>query len=355
MELDLDDPQALAVRADELEERGDPRAALIRTQLAGQDGAALITEHWREWVGALDPKHTLLRWRGGHLEEVAWRRAPEDWSVADLIDRDAAQALRRIAVGTDHSLAALERAPALRDLVCFDGARSIAGLTLASVEKLTINGRADGDALAAVRLPGLRELHTRCMGEEERFLRSMSRASWWSTVRSWSHRPRSLEGLQALLVVQPMLDREGRGLSVLCERPVLDAVPDTLRRALPQATIVLLPTPQRPSDPEDSEGPVSLAVCPQEAPMNFRELPPATSTTVPNPQGYDTPRSTTVGSNVPLDQFSSCTWCGQAKTRGVLKTSSTLYSHFETTWFRTWEYECPSCGLFNHVRSMHTR
>jgi hypothetical protein len=355
MRLNLDDQQGLAVRADELEERGDPRAALIRAQLAGHDGAAIITEHWREWVGSLEPKHTLLRWKGGHLEEVAWRAAPDDWSVAELIDRDAAQGLRRVAAGTEHSLAALERAPALRDLVCFGGAQSLAGRTLASVEKLTVHGADDGDALAAVRLPGLRALHTRCSGNEERFLRAMSRASWWSTVGSWSHRPQSIDGLLALLVVQPMLDRGGRGLRLLCEQPVFDAVPDALRRALPQAAIVLLPTPKRPFDPEDYEGPVSLEICPLAAPMNYRELPAATTSQEPNPQDYDTPRSTTVGSNVPLHEFSSCAWCGQSKTRGVFKTSSTLYSHFETTWFRTWEYECLDCGLFNHVRSMHTR
>jgi hypothetical protein len=65
---------------------------------------------------------------------------------------------------------------------------------------------------------------------------------------------------------------------------------------------------------------------------------------------------TTIGSGFPLGQyrFSTCSWCGSANTLGIASRTSSLYSHFETTSYDDWEYECHDCGLFTAMRSAHT-
>ena len=48
MELECNEASVLA---DELEERGDPRAGLVRAQLQGREHDELLRAHWRQWLG----------------------------------------------------------------------------------------------------------------------------------------------------------------------------------------------------------------------------------------------------------------------------------------------------------------
>ncbi|MDP1826335.1 MAG: hypothetical protein Q8L48_23915 [Archangium sp.] len=186
----------------------------------------------------------------------------------------------------------------------------------------------------------------------------MTLPSWWSSLTRWTHRVRTLEGLHALGRCGPVVARGGRGVVAFCEASLLELVPPELRRALPHAEFTLLPTPPRPFDPEDFHKDAEVSVTPVLAPMNFRSLPPRTRTDRPSTQNSGTTDSSYVGSGVPFEEhesrFSSCGWCGGADTRCIFENGSSLYSHYETTTYASWEYECLGCGLFSHTRNSHT-
>ena len=95
-------------------------------------------------------------------------------------------------------------------------------------------------------------------------------------------------------------------------------------------------------------------VVPSCAPMNFRTLAPKEHRSKPGVQS-DEPVTTTVGSGFPLGPylFSTCSWCGSSNTLGIWSVTWSLYSHFETTSYDDWEYECHDCGLFTAMRSAH--
>jgi hypothetical protein len=52
--------------------------------------------------------------------------------------------------------------------------------------------------------------------------------------------------------------------------------------------------------------------------------------------------------------FARCGWCSAADTNCIWEQRWSLYSHFETTRYASWEYECPHCGLFTHSRCSST-
>ena len=95
----LEDRSAVDVHADELEERGDPRAELIRAQVAGHHERAreLIKTHWSEWLGAISPDAVLLGWERGYVVEAALRQEP-NVDVAALLSRPSLRHLRRLSL-----------------------------------------------------------------------------------------------------------------------------------------------------------------------------------------------------------------------------------------------------------------
>lgn len=365
----LEDRRAVAVHADELEEEGDPRAELVRAQLAGQDGAALISQHWSRWVGALAPEKTLLRWQFGHLVEAAFTAAPLDWRLTELIDRPAARFLRRLAIGGFGKVSpkGIEKLASLRELVWLTPSPAGHAPLSGGLETLSIDLQGevttnDLASLSASRLPRLTTLNTRCLpGSEDALCNAFAAASWWSSLTRWTHRVRTLQGLQALGRCGPLLARGGGGLVAFCEAPLLEQVPAGLRRALPHAEFTLLPVPVQPRDPEDFHKDAEISVTPVTAPTNFRSLPPRTHTPRASVQNSGTTDSKYVGSGVPFselgawsDLFSHCGWCSSLDTRCIYEDRSSLYSHFETTNYASWEYECLRCGLFTHSRKSRT-
>lgn len=365
----LADARSIAVHADELEEKGDPRAALIRAQAAGQSGEALVSQHWSEWVGGLAPEATLLRWELGYLIEASLGAAPPEWLLSDLLTRPTARFLRRLTVGgrAQMSLAGIEQLASLRELVWFTQSPARQPPLTGGLETLSLDLEGNVTvqeltSLSAARLPRLTTLHTRCLAPSEAALfTAFAKARWWSTLTRWTHRVRSLEGLLALRACGPLLVRGGRGLIALCDQAVLGQVPDELRRALPHAEFALRPLPTQPHDPDDSHGEAEFSVTPVSAPMNFRSLPPRTQHTKPSVQNTGDTDSTSVGSGVPCTalnwdrrHFTRCGWCYAADTRCIWEQEWSSYSHFETSRYSRWEYECPSCGLFTHSRCSHT-
>lgn len=373
---DDEDRDAALVLADELEEHGDPRAALVRAQLTGADTEALVQQHWADWVGALDPKTVLLRWSAGQLREVCVGQAPAGWTVDELLSRETARGVRRLALSAAVSSSGVERASALRELVCFGPLEARA---LPTVQALSLGelDAAMATALATLDAPRLRALHTRSPTSDPRaqlfaevtktappppkprpdaaWFDALTRARWFDGLTTWTHRANSLSCLQALASSRRLAERQGAGLVVLCPPALLAQVPPEVQRALPRAELRLLPTPEPARDPEDSHGPVEVHVLPTRAPMNFRALAPTTTTTRPGTQS-DIPSATSVGSGVPMtSEFSSCGWCGSADTRKIYDAEWSSYSHFETTTYSAWEYECRACGLFNRMFEMRTR
>lgn len=346
--------EAMEVWADELEQAGDARRELLAEQLAGRDGAAVIAAHWDEWVGRLDPKRVLCRWHGAHLAELAVGAAPQGWTPAELCGRPTTAGLARLALGPGVTGAGAGGLPGLRHLVCLGG--RVGAPVLEQVETLTVAvGEGGAEELARLVAGRLGAAHTSCVAaEEEAFAQAVARAAWVPGLRVWTHRPATVAGVEALLGVSALVARGGEGLTLRCEPPVLEALPARVREVLPRVTVALLPVPRRPSDPENRHGPVELGVVPRNAPMHFRSLPPRTETRRASMQS-DTDAVTTVGSGFELQHaFSSCGWCGSAHTRGVWERTSALYSHFETTSYRDWEYECGECGLFNGMREVYT-
>lgn len=352
--VNLETEEAGLVLADELEERGDPRCELVRAQLRGGDYRELLQKHWGEWVGSLNARSSLLRWKLGHLVEVGVRAAPEHWTPEELFRKPTTEFLARLALGPKVSSRGLECARSLRHLVCFGPLEST---ELPTVETLTIDlDSAAATMLASVAAPRLTALHTRVASLDELTLfRSVARAPWFGGLQTWTHRLASADSLAALFANGPLVAREGAGLELLCDEHAIQANSRELRRALPRAKITLLPTPERPRDPEDFHGPMRTQVTPVSAPMDFRSRPALEKSSQPGVQS-DERKVTTVGSGFPLGShlFSTCSWCASANTLGIWSSTSSLYSHFETTSYTDWEYECHDCGLFTDMRSAHT-
>lgn len=360
----LADSRSMAVHADELEERGDSRAELVRAQAAGHSGQELITQHWSEWVGELSPKTTLLRWERGYIVEAALAEAPPSGELSELLGRPAARFLRRLAVGP-RARVTLEGLEALRELIWLPHDIAQPAPLSGGLETLTLDlqGHApDLRMLSAARFPRLTRLNTRCLApSEEALFRALAKVSWWPTLTKWTHRARTLEGLQALRVCGPLLSRGGRGLRVFCEASVLARVPDELRRALPHAEFTLLPVPVQPRDPDDSHAPAEISVTPVEAPMDFRTLPPRTDTPEPSTQNTGDTDHRYVGSGVPFSdlawddrRYARCGWCHSALTHCIWEQDWSSWAENETTRYARWEYECPACGLFTHSRCTRT-
>lgn len=364
---DLDAPEALSVFADVLEERGDPRGALMRAQLAGDAArvAELLRVQGRAWLGSLVPEETLVSWKPGHVTEVALRKAAPFGLVRELVALPALRRVRRLALPSLPELSELGALEDLRELVLFSGRDdswgSLAGVTLPALERLTLDVRSPRhlDALSTLHAPKLRFLDTSATPAcEADFVRIVGGATWGQALEQWRHRPQSVEGLAALGVCWPLIAKSGRGLLALCSAPVLAQVTDGLRRALPAASFVERPLPERPSDPESSHHEASVTLAPLSAPTHFRSLPPRTERRVENAQNYDSPALEAEGSGVPLKAqlrgrfFSRCGWCGGDEQQCISESSWSMYSHFETTWFYRWEGECPLCRLFTHSGAM---
>ncbi len=123
--MDSESSEAVLVLADELEERGDPRAELVRAQLHGRDHGELLRTHWREWVGDLEPESALLRWKWGHLIEVGVSAAPARLDAGGpALEADSKSSSRgsRWARGAESRVAELSEGCAT--LICFQGRSS---------------------------------------------------------------------------------------------------------------------------------------------------------------------------------------------------------------------------------------
>lgn len=342
---------AALVLSDELEERGDPRASLIRAQVHGHDERALLAAHWQTWVGSLEARSVLLRWKWGHLVEVGIGAAPPGWTVDELVRKPTTEFLSRLALGPKVSTRGLEHARALRHLVCFGPFEST---SLPTVETLAVD--LDGAGVERVPLlaaPKLTALQTRTtVHDEARLLRSLP---WFDGLQTWSHRLVALESLTALLANGPLVARGGAGLVLLADAQLLEAIAERAHRTLPHATLRLLPTPRPANDPEDFRGPMQTRVVPSDAPMDFRSRPPSQKVSKRGVQS-DEPVVTTIGSGFALSSalFSTCSWCGSANTLGIWSRSSSLYARFECTSYDDWEYDCHDCGLFTGMRESFT-
>ncbi len=346
--------EAKQVRADELEQAGDARSELLRAEATGRDTAALIAARWSEWVGRLDPAKVLCRWSWGNLVDLAIAQAPTDWTPRELPGRPVMEGLVRLALGPGVSRDGVETLEGLPHLALFGG-----GLTarVLGVESLTVDLPEGGfRELERLEAPSLQALHTRCpLRDEVTLVRGLAQARGFPALQRWTHRFASAEGVLALLEHGPWLLRGGEGLVVLAEAPVLRAVPARVREALPRAQLVELPGCPRPGDPDDSNGPREQRVVPRSAPTNFRALPAKTTQSLPSMQSEDK-SVTTVGSGFTSPYLDApCGWCGSKDTRLIWETSWSSYSHFESTTYRRWEYECRGCGLFNTMQDMRTR
>lgn len=332
------------VLADALEERGDPRAALARAQLDGSDGAALIKTHWAEWVGALDADFTLLRWKWGQLDEVSVRSAPEEWTLDDLLRKPNAAFITRLAFAPGIPTVGVEQMTSLEHLVVFSTLEarelSVQSLTL-SLDAATIR------ALPLLSAPRLTALHTRASAVNEASFFIALGKSALPSVQTWTHRLAAVENLSVLAKVSPETT-----VVLLCAP---EAIPLEMKRALPRAQFVRLPMPARPRDPEDFHRMVGTHVVPTYAPTHFRELPAEQKTSKRSMQS-DEQSVTTIGSGFSLDTsyFSTCGCCGSEETHGIYTCTWSLSSHFETTRYADWEYECRRCGLFTSMRSGRT-
>ncbi len=366
----LDDVGAVAVFADQLEEQGDPRAELVRAQLAGDvlRAGELIKLHGPQWLGPLKPKDSLLRWKHGFVVDAALRSVPEHLGAS--LERPAFRFLERLALGpsVQFELSGLASARALRSLVWFadqtDSLSPLDGLELKHLESFTLKTSATRlDGLSNARFPQLRQLHTGCTaGNEETLLQVLAKASWWPTLTRWSHRVASRAGLLALLRCQPLRERIGGGFVALCSAALLAQVTNELREALPLAEFKLLSAPQTPRDPEDSNGAPEVSVCPAEGRIDFRELPGWVTKSERSTQNENGTDTISDGPGLPFthlsfaaSEFTACGWCSSEETRCIHLQDWSMYSHFETTTYRRWESECADCGLFTRSRSSRTR
>lgn len=252
----------------------------------------------------------------------------------------------------------LEHARGLRHLICFGPLESN---VLPTVETLSVDlDGAGAQRLPALVAPRLSALHTRVAAQDEALLlESLAHAPWFAELQTWTHRVAATKSLAALLANGPLVARGGAGLQLLCDEPVLKAITDALRHALPRATFTLLPTPKRPHDEEEeAHGPAVTCVVPRQAPMDFRERPPSGQVFSHSVQ-TDGPVPTTLGSGFPLGpyRFSTCSWCGSGNTLGIASETWSLYSRkrSETTTYAHWEYECHDCGLFTKMYSARIR
>jgi cell wall assembly regulator SMI1 len=163
--------------ADELRERGDPRAEVVAQELAGADGSPareLVERNAREYLGlesydSQDPDPGLwFEWRHGFVMSLIVDLRPRllKWpplveQLARFLDSPAAHLLRRIDVrrvesGTEAAylphLVAQPR-PALRELrMSAEEVGAVSGTTLAGLERLTLRNT---KRLAPIALPCL--------------------------------------------------------------------------------------------------------------------------------------------------------------------------------------------------------
>ena len=241
----------------------------------------------------------------------------------------------------------------MRELVLFNSS-PLEGALLMGLEALSLNG--DLGALERLMMPSLKRLHTRCPGQEETLLRTLAGARWWASLTTWTHHVQSKEGLAALLQLRPLVARGGRGFTALCEQALLELVSPELQRALPHAQFKLMPMPTPPFDPEDREGPPRISVMPSRT--DFRELAGWVITSERSTQSEHGTDNQQVGPGVPFEnnhRFHACGWCASSDTRHTSGSHSALYSHFETTNYDSWGYECMDCGVFTSMSSVHTR
>lgn len=365
---DLEDVAALAVFADGLEERGDPRAHLIRAQLRGDAPAVerLLAAHGQAWLGSIVPGDTLIAWKPGHVTELALRRPAPEGLLGQLAELPTLRRVRRLGLSSVGHLAALGALEELKDLAVFsrreDSWGSLGRVTLPALERLTLDVQSPVhlDALSTLHAPKLRFLDTRVAPSlEAEFVRIVGVASWGQTLDQWRHRPQSAPGLASLGGCWPLLARAGRGLTVLCTAPLLDQVTHGLHRVLPAAAFVQRPMPETPRDPEETHSEATVTMAPVRAPTHFRSLPPRGVRQEFNPQHDAAPAISSVGSGIPLKEvlgrdrfFSRCGWCGSEAMSCIADSHWSMYSHFETTWFYQWEGECQDCRLFTQSGAM---
>lgn len=183
--MDLESDKSMLVLADGFEERGDPRAELVRAQTLGRDYGELLGKHWSQWIGSLKPQAMLMKWKRGFLVDVAVRVAPDGWRLDELLSKPTTEYLSRLALGPNVSSRGLEHARGLRHLVCFG---TLQANELPSVVSLTLD--LDGPSaqgLASLVAPRLTALNTRVGAEHEASLFvSLARAPWFAGLSTWT-------------------------------------------------------------------------------------------------------------------------------------------------------------------------
>lgn len=364
-------PAGAAVHADAMEEQGHgARAEFIRTAMQfealrwgvdparsialGQRLRELELEQWPEACGALSPEHAWVGWKHGLPTELGLTACDPTAGLAPLAAMPWLEHLALdLAVRTP--LRGIEQLPVLRRLHfswCVDVTRELGGATLPSVEFLSFDApnavqRGDLVALAKLRAPKLRRLHTRA--RDAAFVFSgIGAASWLPQLTAWTHVVSSRDELAPLLA-SPALRLAGPRLTLRVPAALAPglALPAGVRLAIAREV-------PRYADPDWTHSGVELAVVPHAQGLQW--LAPWVDVTPPDPvlSGNYT-EDAREGSGAPsADVLSHCErWCALCESEHTLAQSYDCWgfdSSFERSRVTRWNYRCLDCGLYSSSR-----
>lgn len=110
-----DDENLWSTYADWLEERGDPRAELMRR---GGDDAPLIQQHWERWFPGIAPTSLHLKWQHGFVREA--QLVDARLSIDALLALPSMKWVRALTFNQPTTLGALDTLPLLSSLTIHD-------------------------------------------------------------------------------------------------------------------------------------------------------------------------------------------------------------------------------------------
>lgn len=346
-----DDVDTWAVFADWLEERGDPRAELMRLMPPGVTFpstspldpriAAVIDAHAPTWFPGLRLAELHLTWRHGfvHAAQVT-RRAMGDLSPEDFFALPSLRFIQHLTVVGDGLTRALAALPGLRHLTLLSvrgpELRWLDDVTLPAVENLNLpRCELGGDGPWRVSLPSLKTLQG--PGHLVVALQTTSAAR---TATVTLDGPRDVAAMEQLRGAKPRGFVDGVGLSERQLDELRARWPDAAASASVREESNSFHWSRRPSASEQ----------PRHAPPDFHRLPRWVIEERPTPQS-SSPRTVAYGAGIPMNEAGSlwhsrCVACASGDVHCVYLMQSELYSRFETTHYETAELHCQRCGAF---------
>jgi hypothetical protein len=386
---------ALLQYASWLEERGEPRGALIRLQIEAKrdtenqlnrlkhekyplikrpwqerEARALVAEHWDQWFPGVSTKDVEFGWEAGFVRRATWRASSKE-SCGQLLSLPSLRFLRSLEIPKEYggNLEGLSMAKALESLDIDIGRPglldALRGQTLTSLVRLFAElsaapGGPELRALAQTGLPQMRELTLAfAVADEAVAFEELVQAPWLRSLEMLDLSFRSPATASTLLKASGILAPLEKGLRFRLPTEAWGTLREEFRKTFPEAR--LFPVPESsPPDFTYSRGGPTVTAQPVHAPMNYRELIPWTPLKPEPPSSYRKRDGGGFGSGIPVAQaspylFALCCNCASHNTLCIYEETSSVYCHYETTAWTTVELVCQECGQYTSYGTIHYR